>query len=349
VHETIENELGKPENEPLCWLLGTSLIHGKDTFLSEAVENKHANVLNHWNKSIATFREVLVNADQACLKISREFALKGPERVERDGTLRDLYAEILAVLTLSQVGYSEFRALLPGVQPTPDYEAIHHDTKVGIEVKNLREPDDLIRVIAERHWNVLVRRSPERYNFPLRILHSHQGWISGEARSRLRMLLDQLPDRQADVLEEDLDNGITVKFIRGYIEYATDSSFDCRVLEQSVTPHSYGKADLVIQSPVTPRDLGFNPTDYQQFFLKVLRVVANATPKFFSRNSLPYAKRLLVLRWETASPMIDLSYIGHTKRTIEGLFSQVGLQLEIMILFKDTLPETAGQERVYRG
>ncbi len=46
-------------------------------------------------------------------------------------------------------------------------------------------------------------------------------------------------------------------------------------------------------------------------------------------------------------PMIDLSYIGRTKGIIEALFSQVGLQLEIMIFFKDTLQETAGRNRTY--
>jgi hypothetical protein len=55
----------------------------------------------------------------------------------------------------------------------------------------------------------------------------------------------------------------------------------------------------------------------------------------------------LAMRWETASPMIDLSYIGRTKGIIEALFSQVGLQLEIMIFFKDTFQETAGRDRTY--
>jgi hypothetical protein len=45
--------------------------------------------------------------------------------------------------------------------------------------------------------------------------------------------------------------------------------------------------------------------------------------------------------------MLDLSYIGRTKGIIEALFSQVGLQLEIMIFFKDTFQETAGRDRTY--
>ena len=45
--------------------------------------------------------------------------------------------------------------------------------------------------------------------------------------------------------------------------------------------------------------------------------------------------------------MIDVSYIGRTKDIIEALFSQVGLQLEIMIFFKDTLQETAGRDRTF--
>jgi hypothetical protein len=347
--EKIKDELSKPENEPLAWLLGACLIEGKDNFLSDAVAGGHVGVLAHWNKSIAAFRYALVNSNEAQLKISREFTLKRQERVERDGALRDLYAEILSVLTLSQLGYSQFRALLPEMQPTPDYEAVHKDRKIGIEVKNLREPDDLIRVIAERHWNSLVRRSPERYRFRLRILHSHQGWISENARSRLRTLLDQLPDRKDPVVMETLEGDVTVQLIRGDREDVIDPKFDCQVMEQSITPHSYGEAGLVIQSPITAGDLEFDLSDYRQFFLKVLRIVAQATPKFFSRNSTPYEHRLLTLRWETARAMIDLSYIGNTKRIIEGLFSQVGLQLEVMIFFKDTLPEMVGRERVYRG
>jgi len=160
LHENIKRELAKPENEPLFWLLGRALMEGKDNFLVEALLEGRLLVLDHWNKSIATFRSALVNPEAAELKISREFNLTRTERVERDGTIRDLYAEILSVLTLSQLGYSQFRALLQQVQPTPDYEARYNDKQVGIEVKNLREPDDLIRVVAERHWDDLVRRSP---------------------------------------------------------------------------------------------------------------------------------------------------------------------------------------------
>jgi hypothetical protein len=97
----------------------------------------------------------------------------------------------------------------------------------------------------------------------------------------------------------------------------------------------------LIQSPITSADFQFDVADYRQFFLKTLRVVAQATPKFFSRHSTPYAHHLLTMRWETASPMIAPS-----KGVIEALFGQVGLQLEIMIFFKDTLPETAGRERI---
>jgi hypothetical protein len=347
LHEKINRDLAKPENEPLFWLLGRALMEGKDNFLVDAILEGRVLVLTHWNKSIAAFRSALVNPEDAQLKISREFKLAQTERVERDGTIRDLYAEILSVLTLAQLGYSQFRALLQQVQPTPDYEAIYKDKQVGIEVKNLREPDDLIRVIAERHWNDLVRRLPQRYSFPVHIQHSHQGWIPESARSRLRTLLDQLPDRTDSVVDETLEDGITIKIIRGDHGRVADPKFDCEVLAQSITPHAYGDAGLVIQSPITPADFQFDATDYRQFFLKVLRVVTQATLKFFSRHSTPYAHHLLAMRWETASPMIDLSYIGRTKGIIEALFSQIGLQLEIMIFFKDTFQETAGRDRTY--
>lgn len=289
LHEKLHRDLAKPENEPLFWLLGRALVEGKDNFLLDAILEGRVLVLAHWNKSIAAFRSALVNPEDAQLKISREFKLAQTERVERDGTIRDLYAEILSVLTLAQLGYSQFRALLQQVQPTPDYEAIYKGKHVGIEVKNLREPDDLIRVIAERHWNDLVRRLPQRYSFPLHIQHSHQGWIPESARSRLRTLLDQLPDRADSVVDEILEDGIPIKIIRGDHGRVADPKFDCEVLAQSITPHAYGDAGLVIQSPITPADFQFDVTDYQQFFLKVLRVVTQATLKFFSRHSTPYA------------------------------------------------------------
>jgi hypothetical protein len=157
-------------------------------------------------------------------------------------------------------------------------------------------------------------------------------------------LLDQLPDRRDSVIQQTLEGGIPIEIVRGDAR-SPDLKVDCAILAQSITPHQRGNATLTIQSPVTPDDLRFDAADYQQFFLKVLRVVANATPKFFSRTAKKYDRNLLVIRWEIGRPLVDISYINSTKLIIEGLFAQAGLQLELMMFFRDTLEETAGRTR----
>jgi hypothetical protein len=341
---TVEKELSLPDYSPLKWLLGEILLEQGDHFLTDALVHKNERVLTHWSRCISDFKGIVTNPDDARKKISAEFNPQHPERTERDGVLRDLYAEILAVLTLSQSGYKKITPVLQTVQRTVDYEAERDGRSVGIEVKNLREATDVIRVIVEKWWATLVKGSPQRYGFPICVRHSHQGSISQGARSDLLQLLDQLPDRRDPVIQQTLEGGIPIEIVRGDARSA-DPKFDCAVLAQSITPHQRGNATLTIQSPVTPDDLRFDAADYQQFFLKVLRVVANATPKFFSRTAKKYDRNLLVTRWEIGSPLVDITYISGTKIIIEGLFAQAGLQLELMMFFRDTLEETAGRTR----
>ena len=345
VMNALKRELSRPDYSPLKWLLSEILSEEKDNFLTDALVQKNDQLLRHWTRCIADFKRIVRNPDIAQKKISNEFKRFHPERVERDGILRDLYAEILSVLTLSQSGYTNITPILQTVEKTPDYEAERDGKTVGIEVKNLREAADVIRVIVERRWATLVRESPERYSFPIIVRHSHQGSISRAATSDLLQLLDQLPDLRESVIQETLEGGIPIEIVRGDA-WSPDPKFDCAVLAQSLTPHQRGDATLTIQSPVTPDNLHFDVADYQQFFLKVLRVVADATPKFFSRTAKKYDRNLLVIRWEIGNPLVDITYISGTKIIIEGLFAQAGLQLELMMFFRDTLEETAGRTRV---
>lgn len=341
----VETELSRPDYAALKWLLGDILLEQGDHFLTDALVHKNEQVLTHWTRCISDFRGIVTNPDDVRKKISAEFKPRGAERIERDGVLRDLYAEILAVLTLFQSGYRKITSVLQTVERTVDYEAEHDDRTVGIEVKNLREATDVIRVIVEKRWEALVKASPQRYDFPISVRHSHQGSISQAARSELLQLLDQLPDRRDSLIRDTLEGGIPIEIVRG-VGRSPDPKFDCAVLAQSITPHQRGNATLTIQSPVTPDDLRFDAADYQQFFLKVLRVVANATPKFFGRTAKKYNRNLLAIRWEIGSPLVDLTYLSGTKIMIEGLFAQAGLQLELMIFFRDTFEETAGRTRV---
>jgi hypothetical protein len=53
------------------------------------------------------------------------------------------------------------------------------------------------------------------------------------------------PDLSKDVINPE--DGITIKIIRGDHRRVADPKFDCEVLAQSITPHAYGDAGLVIQ------------------------------------------------------------------------------------------------------
>lgn len=334
-------------NEPIEWLLGSILVRGDDNFLSEAILKGNDKVLRHWNGMIGDFRSSLKNHNMAPAKVAKEISLVGGERIQRDGRLRDLYAELLTVLTLKNFGYSDFEVLTSRFGPAPDFAASRKGRTVSIEVKNLREPDDIIRVVAQRRWDELRKKDPQRFNFSVRLYHMHEGGITKQAKERLQTLLDQLPDRRTGCVEEVLDGDIEIRIERGDEPRNPGPNFNCEVLLQSFTYAGSESAEMQIQSAVRPEDLAFNLNDYQRFIIKLFRIAAESTRQLFSSEAQRFEQRTLAIRWEPPRSLIDMSYLGHPKQLLEAFFHAVQLDVEIFILPKDTHEEMTGQHRFH--
>src|SRR5262249_11181892 len=125
-------------------------------------------------------------------------------------------------------------------------------------------------------------------------------------------------------------------------------SFNCDVLLQSFTYSGDAPATLQIQSAIRPEDLAFDLSDYQRFFIKVLRVVAESTRQLFSNQAQRFEQRILVIRWEPSRSLIDMNYVGQPKQLLENIFHSVKLDIEIFILPNATHLEATGKDR-FRG
>jgi hypothetical protein len=120
----------------------------------------------------------------------------------------------LAVIHLGTLGYRDFRILNRGKGQTPDFAARLDDKEARIEVKNLREPKDIVRTVASSEWKRLVKSSPQKYNFGVMLRHSHRGQLSLAAQTRLCTLLNQLPKSKRNPIDEVLDGGVEIRIER---------------------------------------------------------------------------------------------------------------------------------------
>jgi hypothetical protein len=325
----LDSELSKPENEPLRWLLRDILLAGASNFLSEMIVARQRTTI--WNRMIERYRSLLINPDEAPQKVAKEVNLNAPIRERCDGRLNDLYAEILAVVTLAEQGYRDFEVVVEQ-EKAPDFRARKGGASALIEVKNLREPEDLINVAVSRRWTRLRAEKPHRYNFPVQVYHSHQRPVSKPALKQLLTLLDQLPDRSSDRIQQELDGGIVIRIQKGDADWVPAPEFDCGVSGQRTVRESENRAQMVIRSPLRLEDFQFRPEDFQQFFLKGLRVTAEATGQLFSRSISHPGDNIVALRWEAPYGMYYEVFLNEPKRMIEALFQEAGLRLELLIL-----------------
>jgi hypothetical protein len=325
----LDSELSKPENEPLRWLLRDILLAGGSNYLSEMIVARQRTTI--WNRMIERYRFLLINPDEAPRKVAKEVNLNAPLREHCDGRLNDLYAEILAVVTLGEQGYRDFEVVLEE-ERAPDFRARKGEASALVEVKNLREPEDLIHVAVSRRWTRLRTEKPKRYNFPVQVYHTRQRPVSKLALKQLLTLLDQLPDRSSDRIQQELDGGIVIRIQKGDADWVPTPEFDCGLSGQRTVRESENRAQMVIRSPLRLEDFQFRPEDFQQFFLKVLRVVAEATGQLFSRSISHSGVNIVALRWEAPHGMFYEAFVNEPKRIIEALFQEAGLRLELLIL-----------------
>jgi hypothetical protein len=335
-NELVEKGLAVlPDNEPIDWLLGSALrscaARGDSHFILEAMAGKNPSAVKAWNAWIAEFRSVLLNPDETARKADAELGTSASTRID------DFMSEVFAVLRLSRAGYRDFEAVLAGKPPTVDYVARREGKRVRIEVKRLNEAQDIIRNIARERWRENRTKYPEKFNFRAVLNHSHHGPLSEKATSKLYNVIDQFPDRASGDCTEALDVGISVRLRRIPTRGASAPDTDEGFLQTTMFPPE--RTGLLVTSTITEQDLEFDLPELQRLFVKAMRTVADATKKFFGRQTTdPEAENLIAMEWEAPKVFFDDSAPSSVAKAIEGAFSAVGLQLKVMIFGGDIRP-----------
>jgi hypothetical protein len=185
--------------------------------------------------------------------------------------------------------------------------------KARIEVKHLNEPDDWITQVARRRWKLSSNASPERYGFRTQLRHHHRGPVSEKAIARIKCIIDQLPDMKSPH-EATLDGDIYVKFEKLPLEPG----------------RSLG--DLFVTIGITADNMMLDTSN--AVFLKALRIIAKATPKFFSPRVSQDFYNVIALRWDPPDSLVDAGAPNRIGTAIEQLFASFGLQLKVFIFWR---------------
>jgi hypothetical protein len=330
--------LADPKNEPLKWLLGDALkSHAKiaegSHFLLEALAAEpRAGALIAWNAYIHLFRESLTNLDEAVAKATQDAK---PGKNDSEDKLRSLIAEVMAVVHLRKLGYSAFRAIAPGSASSADFEALLGSQKTIIEVKNLREPQDIVRTVAVKHWKELTLSRPQKYNFRIALRHAHRGQLSSAAQKRLCMVLDQIPDIKADVIDEVLDGGVKIRIekLNDATTFSPPEAQMFEALKKGGRPNG-----IVILSAIKEEHLTIEVSEVQSLLLKAIRPIAGALDKFFGNTYTPDALNVIALRWEPPDFLYTPEMLSYVGEKVEGLFADFNLQLKPILFCDPEIP-----------
>lgn len=310
------------ENEPLDWLLGRALrdltSRGMRHYLLNCLAGGNPPAIRAWNALISEFRDALIHPDMAPKKADSELSRCSAQRID------DFLAEVLSVVQLSRMGYSAFEIVLAnGTEQAVDFMACQEEKRVRLEIKNLQEPQDIIRTIAWKRWDERRKKFPKKYNFSIAVSHDHIDPLSNAEISKLKTAIDQFPDVATPAYSITLDGGDTVTLKR--IE---DSAADTEPWNKIAGPNV---PRMVIASTITERHLVFNITEFHNLFIKALRPVADATPKFFGRQSDPEAENVIAIRWTPPNGFYHDRAPADVAAAIADAFSAVGLQLAVFI------------------
>jgi hypothetical protein len=116
--------------------------------------------------------------------------------LEFNGACADFWAEMAAIRTLSQEGYSQLRAIhqkqLDG--STADYEAFLDKAPVHIEIKNLR-PNKTVTDIFHEELRRLYCSDPEGYPFNLQVSFPYDEPPTGEQDRTIRKFVATMRGR----------------------------------------------------------------------------------------------------------------------------------------------------------
>ena len=325
-------------NEPIDWLLGSALRagakRGEDHFLLHALAEANRHDVRAWNAWIAEFRSLLLNPDTASAKASAELDA-GP--LSRIG---DFMAEVLAILHLSRLGYTNFKCVLASDKKEVDFLADKSGKKVRIEVKHLHEPSDIIRNVAQARWRQRQTEFPNDFNFSVLLKHNHHEPLTEKAISELKNVVDQLPKIAAAERKVILDGDITI-WTKRFDEKALNESDPNQFLLARIMENRGGKPGLIVQSDIRANDLEFDLPDMQRLFVKAFRTVGDATSKFFLGRSDPHAENVLAMRWQAPDMFYHDAAPELVKQAIEAAFAVVDLQLSVFIFGSDPEPNFA--------
>ena len=329
--------LADPKNEPVRWLLGAALQQqaanttSSHFLLQLLAEQPRRSALVGWNAQIHQFRKLLINPDEAPRKALLDLKC-GKEDAEEK--LRSFMAEVQAAIHLSSLGYEAFEVVTASSQPGPDFNAQFEGKPAKIEVKNLQEPGDIIRTVAANHWKKLGKTDPQRYNFRLALRHGHRGSLSEAAQKRLCNLLDQLPDIKTNPFEETLDGDVKIR-----LEKLNDPAIQRSQGEQEMLQSlSSNSNQMVIVSAVTLANLSPEISEIQSLFLKAIKPIVGALPKFFGDSYLPDVVNVIALRWEPPDIVYSPEMLAYTQEKIEKLFEEFNLQLRPVIFCDPEIP-----------
>ena len=329
--------LDDPKNEPLRWLLGDALRQhaattiGPHFLLETLAEPVRRPVLAAWNARLHQFRELLRNPDQAPAKATADLRCDPKDAQKKLG---DFLAEVMAAAHLHSLSYTDFSVVLAtGDKPMPDFMASFEGRPAAVEVKNLQEPADVLRNVATKHWKEITEAQPDHYGFRVVLRHQSCGRLTVAAQQRLCNILTQLPDIKKYPYKETLDGGIAIQI--ELLDSGTVPAGEAAMLDHLAAGK---KSQLVIVTGVSANDLSTGIDEVQALFLKSLRIVAEATPKFFSESYNPEHRNVIALHWNPPEFMYNPEMLTYTNEQIEKLFEAFSLQLTPVVFCDPALP-----------
>jgi hypothetical protein len=314
-------------NEAIEWLFGRVLRNlasrGEKFFFLDALAGQNPSAVKAWNAWIGEFRGVFRDPQTAVQKADAELMPGTPQR------LTSFMTEVLAVVELSRSGYSNFEAVIAGDKPMPDYTATKGERSVRIEVKDLADPEDIIRTVATRRWAEQQAKNPQRYAFSALVSHTHTGPLSDAAISRLRTIVDQLPDFASGERREILDGAVPITVRRVDRELLETSGPEGEIFRQ--TTNQGVRHTLIVQSALLVRHFEPNLQEVQSLFIKAFRTVGDATPKFFGRQFIAETENIIVLAWDPPNMFYAEGLLEMVQDAIEKAFKAAQLELKVMI------------------
>jgi hypothetical protein len=333
--------LQDPKNEPLEWLLGKALraqagvgTAASGHLLLDALgQAARSRIVVSWNAIIHQFRELLADPQTAPPKA--ELDLKGTAG-KAEERLFSFMAEMQAVIHLHSLGYEDFKMRIPKNGKMPDLEARLNGDDVRIEVKNLQEPDDIVRTVARDRWRAVSAADPKRYSFRAVLRHGHRGPITEPARSRLRNIIDQLPDLTDNPFEATLDGDVKIS-IEKFGDPARPLNPGEQWLLDEMNPDRKPGQMVVVQG-FGVDDFAPDVTEGQRLFVKVLRASVTALSQLIADDFHRAHLSVIALRWEPPVPIYDPTMISRTEQKLEALFQDFGFRVKPVIFLDPRIP-----------